>query len=114
MKLAALLLTLTPAGPAGADGTTDAGEARPAATWRLGGDRALRPEQIWDDGYYTYIIWPDRADLPAIFSRGRDGREVVAEGTMIEGRYVLDQVHALLVFRIDRASATARRRAAAR
>jgi type IV secretion system protein VirB9 len=77
----------------------------------LGGAKALRPSKIRDDGFYTYIEWPENAELPAVFSRGSDGSEVVAEGVMMGDDYVLDRVHSLLIFRIDRQAATASRRA---
>lgn len=79
-------------------------------SYRIGGASALRPAQIWDDGSHTYIVWPADSELPAVFSIGSDGREVLADGQMREGRYVLDRVHSSLVFRIDQARATARRR----
>lgn len=85
-----------------------------AARYKLSGATALRPSQIWEDGGRTYIVWPSEAELPAVFSVGPDGREVLTDGGMRDGRYVLDRVHALLVFRIDRSIATAKRTAARR
>lgn len=78
--------------------------------YRLSGAKALYPSKIRDDGFYTYIEWPSNAELPAVFSRASDGSEVVAEGVMMGDDYVLDRVHTLLVFRIDRQVATASRR----
>ena len=46
-----------------------------------------------------------------MFGRGSDGSEVIAEGVMMDDAYVLDRVHAVLIFRIDRQVATASRRA---
>lgn len=87
-------------------------EQRPsAAEYRIDGAKALRPSKIVDDGYYTYIEWPSEAELPAVFGRGSDGQEVVAEGKMMGDEYVLDRVHSFLIFRIDRQAATARRQA---
>lgn len=79
------------------------------ASYRLSGAAALRPSKIWDDGYFTYIEWPETAELPAVFSRGSDGREVIAEGMMLGEAYVLDRVHDTLIFRIDAQVAGARR-----
>lgn len=82
-----------------------------ASEYRLNGSKALYPSKIRDDGFYTYIEWPENAELPAVFSRGSDGREVIAEGAMMGDAYVLDRVHTVLIFRIDQQMATARRRA---
>ena len=83
----------------------------PKSEYRLSGTKALYPSKIRDDGFYTYIEWPENAELPAVFSRGSDGSEVIAEGLMMGDDYVLDRVHTVLVFRIDRQTATASRRA---
>jgi len=101
--------------PINAQPVNVAGEQRPAVNqYRVGGATALRPSKIWDDGYYTYVAWPKEAELPAVFSRGSDGQEVLAEGRMMGDEYVLDRVHSYLIFRIDRSVATARRQAAKR
>ena len=91
--------------------STQAAERAAHPTWRLSGATALRPARIWDDGQRTYIVWPLEAELPAVFSLGPDGGEMLAEGAMRDGQYVLDRVHTLLIFRIDRSVAKATRRA---
>ena len=88
-----------------------AAENSAKASYRLSGAVALRPAQIWDDGQRTYIVWSAEAELPAVFSRGPDGGELLAEGAMRDGRYVLDRVHSQLIFRIDRSVARAKRKA---
>lgn len=98
--------------PLDAQVTNTSKQQRPTVgEYRIDGAKALRPSRILDDGYYTYIEWPDEAELPAVFSRGSDGQDVVAEGKMMGDEYVLDRVHSFLIFRIDRQSATARRQA---
>lgn len=112
MKMLLTLAALLIAQPLNAQGSN--AQAPPGAAethYRLAGARALRPSRIWDDGYYTYIRWPGNAELPAVFSRGSDGSELIAEGSMIGDNYVLDRTHSLLIFRIDREVATARRQA---
>lgn len=80
-----------------------------AGLYRLGGDRALRPDAISDDGAKTSIDWtPDQA-MPATFARARDGGEMLVEGHVRDGLYVLDGVYDRLVFRLGRRTATARR-----
>ena len=104
--LTAAMLLLVSA-PTAASEPAGAGES--GVRYRLSGAAALRPSQIWEDGGRTYIVWPSEAELPAVFSIGSDGREVLADGSMRDGRYVLDRVHGLLVFRIDRSIARAKR-----
>ncbi len=109
--LALLLLTLTT--PTLAQNAKDTPESQTSqSSYRMSGAAALRPARIWDDGFYTYIEWPESSELPAVFSKGSDGKEVIAEGAMIGDAYVLDRVHANLIFRIGTQVAGARRRAA--
>ena len=49
--------------------------------------------------------------LPAVFAIGPTGDEEVVDGYMRDGLFVIDRVHEELVFRIDKAKATARRHA---
>lgn len=79
-------------------------------TWKVTGDRNLRPLEIRDDGIKTYIQWaPDQA-LPAVFAIPASGGEEVVDGYMRESVFVIDRVHPRLVFRIDNHTAIARRR----
>ena len=86
----------------------DADVAMPGR-YRLGGTHALRPEGISDDGVKTYIDFAPGRALPAVFAVDAAGREVLVEGAMRDGQYVIDGVKAKLVFRIDRNRATATR-----
>lgn len=79
-------------------------------TWKVTGDRNLRPLEISDDGVKTYIEWaPDQA-LPAVFAIPPSGGEEVVDGYMRDTVFVIDRVHPKLVFRIDNHTAIARRR----
>ena len=79
-------------------------------TWKVTGDRNLRPLEIHDDGAKTYIQWaPDQA-LPAVFAIPPSGGEEVVDGYMRDTVFVIDRVHPKLVFRIDNHTAIARRR----
>ena len=94
--------------PAEAAPTTPA-PVTPSGLYRVGGDRALRPDAISDDGAKTSIEWtPDQA-MPATFARTRDGGEMLVEGHVRDGFYVLDGVYDRLVFRLGRSTANARR-----
>jgi type IV secretion system protein VirB9 len=96
------------AAPETADSQLEPGEQRWA--YRLSGNRAVRPAEIFDDGARTWIGFALDQPLPAIFAIGASGEEEVVNGYMRRGRFVIDRVHEQLVFRIDRAKAVARRR----
>lgn len=93
------------AGPGTADAaSTDKVEGR----YRLRGDKSLWPKGISDDGAKTYIEWPVDAPLPAVYAI--DGkRELLVNGMMRYGVFVIDAVAARLMFRIDRRIARADR-----
>ena len=62
-------------------------------TWKVTGDRNLRPVEIHDDGVKTYIQWaPDQA-LPAVFAIPPSGGEEVVDGYMRDTVFVIDRVH---------------------
>lgn len=77
--------------------------------YRLGGARELRPKGISDNGRQTFIEWADDTTLPAVYGIGRDGEEVLTNGEMIDGRFVLDTVYGKLIFRLDKNVARATR-----
>jgi type IV secretion system protein VirB9 len=81
------------------------------STWRLRGDQAVRPVTIRDDGVKTVIEYAPGQALPAVFAIGPTGAEEVVDGYMRDGLFIIDRVHQQLVFRIDRAKATATRSA---
>ena len=80
-------------------------------TWsyRLRGDREVRPASVRDNGTKTVIDYAPGQALPAVFAIGPSGDEEVVDGYMRGDAYVIDRVHEELVFRIDREKATARR-----
>ena len=75
--------------------------------YKLSGTRALRPSQIDDDGVHTYIVFPADKPLPAIFAIDEKGREMLVDGAMRDGQYVIDDVKPKLLFRLDKDYATA-------
>jgi len=80
-------------------------------TWsyRLRGDRSVRPASIRDNGSKTVIEYAPGQALPAVFAIGPSGDEEVVDGHMRDGKYVIDRVHQELVFRIDKEKARAKR-----
>lgn len=77
--------------------------------WKLTGDKALRPTAITDDGRKTYITWEGERAMPAVFAVGTGGKEEMVEGYVRAGAFTIDRVYDVLIFRIDRRSASARR-----
>jgi type IV secretion system protein VirB9 len=93
--------------PTGVATIADAAPAMAPGRYRLGGTRSIRPSQIDDDGEKTYIVWPADKPLPAIFAIDEKGREMLVDGHMREGQYVIDSVKPKLLFRLDKDLATA-------
>lgn len=77
--------------------------------YRVSGARAIRPSAVSDDGDKTYIEWAPDQPMPAIFSLDGSGKEILVDGMVRDGRYVVDSVHATLIFRLDKQVATATR-----
>lgn len=77
--------------------------------YRVRGSSSLIPARIGDDGVRTYIDWPAKAGLPAVYVLGIDGRESLANGNMRDGLFVIDGIAQHLVFRIDKRKARADR-----
>lgn len=78
-------------------------------TYRVEGDREVRPASISDDGVRTRIVFAPNQALPAVFAIGPSGEEQVVNGYMRGGVYVIDRVWQELVFRIDDEKAAAER-----
>lgn len=85
----------------------DASPAVEPGRYKLGGARAIRPSQIDDDGEKTYIVWPADKPLPAVFAIDEKGREMLVDGHMRDGQYVIDSVKPKLLFRLDKDLASA-------
>lgn len=79
------------------------------ATYRMKGEKALRPAEIWDDGTHMYVRFAPDASLPAIFGVSETGDEVVVNGHMRQGVYVIDDVYPKLIFRSNKKKAMAER-----
>ncbi|HEY0043894.1 MAG TPA: TrbG/VirB9 family P-type conjugative transfer protein [Allosphingosinicella sp.] len=95
-----------PAAPGAED---DAPSAEGEGRYKLGGDKALRPSEMSDDGTHTYIRWPRDRSLPAVYAIGDGGREMLVNGMMRDDVFVVDSVQRKLIFRIDDNVATATR-----
>jgi type IV secretion system protein VirB9 len=93
----------------------DLADAAAEGRYRLGGDKALRPSEISDDGIHTYIRWPRDRALPAVYAVTDGGQEMLVNGMMREDDlFVIDSISRKLVFRINGDIATATRQKQAR
>lgn len=77
--------------------------------YRLGGNRSVRPAAVVDDGVRTTITWLEHQTLPAVFALDGQNHEILVDGAMRDGRYVIDTVYQTLIFRLDRQTARANR-----
>lgn len=77
--------------------------------YRLSGARALRPVAISDDGVRTTIEWRQQQTLPVVFAIDERGDEILLDGAMRDGLYVIDGVHRVLLFRVEKQTARASR-----
>ena len=93
--------------PRAEEAFSDPARAAIKESYKLSGTIALRPSLIGEDGAKTYIEWPANVDLPAIYALNDAGTEILVNGQMRGGQYVIDAVVARLVFRIDKKSAKA-------
>lgn len=84
-------------------------KAATPGSYRVSGNRDIRPNAMTDDGIHTYITWAPEQPMPAIFAIDRDGNETLVNGAMRDGMFVIDAVPERLVFRLDRRTAHARR-----
>ena len=80
-----------------------------ATRYRFGGNRALRPAAMFDDGKFTSITWGVETTLPAIYSIDAKGQEMLVNGAVRNGVYVVEGVAQRFVFRLGGAKATATR-----
>jgi type IV secretion system protein VirB9 len=85
------------------------GPDREEGEYRMSGDHRLYPTKMGDDGVHTYILWPEEATLPAMYTVDERGEERLVNGAMRDGMYVIDAVVPKLTFRIDNRTAHARR-----
>jgi type IV secretion system protein VirB9 len=53
------------------------------------GERSLWPSEIFDDGRFTYLRFPNAQEIPAIFIINADGSESLVNGEMSHDDYVV-------------------------
>jgi type IV secretion system protein VirB9 len=85
-------------------------EVESSFEYRLTGARAIRPSSVYQEGMRTIVEWPEETALPAIFAL-ENGEEALVNGEMQDGRFVIAGTPEKLIFRMDRKTAYATRRA---
>jgi type IV secretion system protein VirB9 len=81
----------------------------PKAHFRFAGAGAIRPASMYDDGTSTFIVWRDDSQIPAIFMLNDQNVEVLINGAMRNGKYVVDLIADRFIFRLANQKATATR-----
>jgi type IV secretion system protein VirB9 len=69
------------------------------------GARALWPSQVYDDGRFTYLRFPNAQAIPAVFIVNADGTESLVNGEMKGDEYVVQATARKLVLRRGKAVA---------
>lgn len=85
--------------------------AKVSGSYRVKGAAAIRPSLIWDNGEKTFLDWPDGIEAPAIFTIDAAGNESLVNSYLRDGKFVIDAVYSRLLFRLDRLTARADRKA---
>jgi type IV secretion system protein VirB9 len=84
-------------------------EDAPKAHFRFSGSASIRPASMYDNGAATVVEWRGDGQIPAIFMVNDQGAEVLINGAMRDGKYVIDQIAGRFVFRLGEQKATATR-----
>jgi type IV secretion system protein VirB9 len=79
-----------------------------ASVYRFEGARELRPLSMSDDGRSTMITWAAKTPYPAVLIVA-DGKETLANGTVRDGRLVIDDIADRFIFRAGGRTAFATR-----
>jgi type IV secretion system protein VirB9 len=82
----------------------------PEFEYKLSGAKSIRPSSVVQEGMRTVLEWPEEAALPGIFML-QNGNEALVNGEMQEGRFVIPGTPEKLIFRLDRQTAYATRKA---
>lgn len=82
---------------------------RALSRYRITGDSSIRPDSITDDGERTYISWSRTKPIPAVYTIGDGGQEMLVSGWMRNDVYIIDGIVNRLAFRIDEHVARAQR-----
>lgn len=73
--------------------------------WKRSGVEKLLPSRIYDDGSATYLLWPDKAPVPAILIRNEKGEEGPVNYAVRGATIVIDEVPGTIVLRSGKSKA---------
>ena len=102
------LAALTPAEQALATGDPVAAPADPAIlnfAWKRTGSDKLMPARVYDDGDATYLLWPEKASVPAILIENEKGEEGPVNYAVRGSTIVISDVPKKIILRSGKASA---------
>lgn len=105
-----LLFSALPPQPVSAQQSQEAA-GHASGSYKLSGSAVIRPSLIWDDGQKTFVNWPENVEAPAIFAIDAAGNESLVNSYYRDGKFVIDAVYSRLLFRLDRLTARADRKA---
>jgi type IV secretion system protein VirB9 len=91
-----------------ASGDPSAIPADPAVlnfAWKRVGVAKLMPSRIYDDGTSTYLLWPDKAPVPAILVTNEKGDEGPVNYAVRGATIVLEEVPGTIVLRSGKSKA---------
>jgi type IV secretion system protein VirB9 len=87
----------------------DALQADPALlnfAWNSKGDSRVLPARVYDDGSATYLLWGEKAQIPAILTLNEKGEEGPLNYSVRGRTIVIDDVPRTILLRSGKASAT--------
>ena len=100
--------TLNPDEQALAAGDPTAAPADPASlnfAWKRSGSEKLLPARIYDDGASTYLVWAEKAAVPAILIQNEKGEEGPVNYAVRDATIVIAEVPSRIILRSGKASA---------
>lgn len=73
--------------------------------WKRAGTEKLLPARVYDDGSATYLVWPEKAAVPAILIQNEKGEEGPVNYAVRDATIVISDVPRKIILRSGKASA---------
>lgn len=73
--------------------------------WKKTGAEKLLPARVYDDGDATYLLWPEKAAVPAILIQNEKGEEGPVNYAVRDATIVISDVPQKIILRSGKASA---------